>query len=65
MNLFISLLTAQHLCQAIYQILPIIFLKKFIGLNVNSDVTTKNMKHVELNMIIASVFSNIQTLKMI
>ena len=39
--------------------------KEIHRINVNSDVTIKNMKHVELNMIIASVFSNIQTLKMI
>ena len=32
-----NLLIAQDLWQAHYQILPIIFLKNFIGLNVNTD----------------------------
>ena len=34
-------------------------------LNVNLDTMIKNVKHVELNISIATVFSNIQTLKMI
>ena len=36
-----------------------------IELNVNLDTMIKNVKHVELNISIATVFSNIQTLKMI
>ena len=41
------------------------FLKQFIELNVNSGIMIKNVKHVELNISIATVFSKIQTLKMI
>ena len=41
MNLFINLLKAQHLWQAHYQIFSIIFLKEFIELNLNSDITIK------------------------
>ena len=43
---YYNLLIAQYLWQAHYQILPIIFLKEFIELNVNSDMTTTNLKHV-------------------
>ena len=39
--------------------------KGFIELNVNSHMTIKNMQHVELSISIATVFLNIQTLKMI
>ena len=60
---YYNLLTAQDLCQAHYQIFSIIFLKEFIELNVNSDMVLKNVKHAELNITIATVFSNIQTLK--
>ena len=60
-----SLLTAQDLWQALYQILSIIFLKEIIELNVNFDTIIKNMKLVELNISIATVFVNMQTLKMI
>ena len=42
-----------------------IFLKEFVELNVNLDAMIKNVKHVELNISIATVSSNIQTLKMI
>ena len=42
-----------------------IFLKKFIELNVNSDTMIKNVKHVELNISIATVFWNTQILKVI
>ena len=44
---------------------PIIFLKEFIELNVNSDTMIKNKKHVELNIFITTAFLNVQTLKMI
>ena len=45
--------------------LVIIDLKDFIKLNVNWNMIVKNVKLVELNITIATVFSNIQTLKMI
>ena len=38
---------AQGLWQAHYQILPIVSLKEFIELNVSSDMTIKDVKHVE------------------
>ena len=41
-------------------ILSIIFLKEFKELNVNSDTMTKNEKHVELKVSIATVFLNAQ-----
>ena len=34
-------------------------------LNVNSDMVIKNVKHVELNISIATVFLNIKSLKMV
>ena len=36
------------------------FLKEFIELNVNADTMINNMKHVELNISIATVFLNTQ-----
>ena len=62
---YYNLLIAQDLWQAHYQILSIIFLKEFIELNVNSHMMIKNVKHVELNLSIVTVFLNIQVLKMI
>ena len=59
--LFDSLLIAQDLWQAYYQI----YLKEFIELNVNLDTIIKNVKLVELNITIETVFLNIKTLKMI
>ena len=53
-----NLLIAQDLWQVYYQFLSIIFLKEFIELNVNSDTMMKNVKHVELNMSIVTVFLN-------
>ena len=44
---YYSLLIAQDLWQAHYQILPIISPRKFTELYVNSDMTTKNVKHME------------------
>ena len=38
---YYNLLIAQDIWQAHYQILPIIFLKEFIELNVNSDMMIK------------------------
>ena len=62
---YYNLLIAQDLWQACHQILSIIFLKEFIELNVNMDMMIKNVRPVELNISIATVSSNIQTLKMI
>ena len=59
------LFIAQDLWQVLYQILSIIFLKEFIELNVNTNITIENVKLVEVNMSIATVFSNTQILKMI
>ena len=60
-NLFI----AQDLWQARYQILSTIFLKEFIELSINKDMMIKIVKLLESNICIATVFLNIQTLKMI
>ena len=55
-------LKKQGLWQAHYQILTIIFLKKFIKLNINTDTMIKNMKLVELHTNYVAVFLNTQTL---
>ena len=70
-----SLLRAQDLWQAHYQVLSIIFLKEWIELNENSIKNKKNdkkwdkkLKNVELCIIRyrdCDFFLNIQTLKMI
>ena len=60
-----SLLIAQYLWQACYQILLIILLKEFLGLNVNMNMIIKNMKHTELNTKNMSAFLNTQTFKTI
>ena len=44
---YYSLLIAQDLWQAHYQILSIIFPRKFTELNLNSDMMIKNVKHME------------------
>ena len=44
-----NLLIVQDLWQTHYQILSIIFLKKFIELNVNSNTMIKNVKLSELH----------------
>ena len=63
---YYSLLITQDLWQAHYQILPIIFiLKKFIELNVNMDMMIKDVRLVELNISIVTVFLNTQIFKMI
>ena len=59
-----NLLIAQDLWQAHYHIFSIIFLKKFIKLNVITD-TIKNVKLAVLNINIATVFLKTQTLKMV
>ena len=56
---------AQDLWQIDYQILSIIFLKEFIELNVNFDAMINNIKHVELNINVATVFLNRHILKVI
>ena len=57
-----NLLIAQNLWQPHYQILSIIFLKKFIKLNVNTDTMIRNVKLMELNINITTAFLNTQTL---
>ena len=47
---YYSLLIAQDLWQVLYQILSIIVLKKFIELNVNTNMMIKNLKLVELRL---------------
>ena len=59
-----NLLIVQGLWQANYRILSIIFLKEFIELNFNAGMI-KNVKIVELNIIISTVFLNTQILKTI
>ena len=56
--LYYNLLMAQDLGQIHCQILSIIFLKKFIKLNLNLDKMIKRVIHVELNISIATVFLN-------
>ena len=53
---YYSLLIAQDLWRAHYQILLIIYLKDFIELNVNQKMMIKYVKHVELNISIAIRF---------
>ena len=60
-----KLLIAQDLCPAHYQILSIIILKEIIELNVNLNKMIKNVKNVELNISIATVFLNTQILTII
>ena len=55
---------AQDLWQVHYQTLSIIFLKEFIELSVTSDTTITNVRYVELNISIVTVFLNTQILKM-
>ena len=43
--------------QVHFQILLIIFLKEFIELDVNSDRMIKNMKHVEFNISIVTIYN--------
>ena len=62
---YYNLLIVQDLWQAHYKILPIIFLKNFIELRVNTNMMIENVKPVQLNISIANVFLNTQILKMI
>ena len=47
---YYNLLIAKNLWQAHYQILSIIFLEKFIKLNVNTNMMIKNSKFKESNI---------------
>ena len=58
--IYYNLLIAQDLWQAYYKILTMIFLKKFVELNVNIDMMMKNVNLMELNIIIVTVFLNTQ-----
>ena len=60
-----NLLTVQDLRQAHLQTLSIISLMEFIKLNVNLDITMKNVKRMELNTKIVSAILNIKAIKMI
>ena len=60
-----NLLIVQDLWQAHYQIFSTIFLKEFMELNVSMDMMIKNVKLVELNISIATVFLNTDIFKMI
>ena len=59
-----NLLIAQDLWQAHYQILSIIFLKKFMKLNKNTGTMIKNVKLAKLHTKCATVSLNAQILKM-
>ena len=63
--IYYNLLIAQDLWKAHSQILSIIFLKEFIKINVNKDTMIKNVKFAELNLCIATLSLNRQTLKII
>ena len=58
--IYYSLLIAQDLWKAHYQILSIIFLKEFMEFNVNINMIIKIVRLVELNKSIATVFLNIK-----
>ena len=60
-----NLLTVKDLRQAHLQTLSIISLMEFIKLNVNLDITMKNVKRMELNTKIVSAILNIKAIKMI
>ena len=53
---YCNLLITQDLWQAHYKILSIIFLKEFIKLKVNLNMMIKNVRLVEVNMNISTVF---------
>ena len=61
---YYSLLIVQDLSNY-YQILPIIFLKEFIKVNVNLDMMIKNVAQVKLKISITTAVLNKQILKMI
>ena len=51
-----NLLITQHLWQARYQVLSIMFLKEFTKLNLSMDTMRKNVKFSKLNVSIATAF---------
>ena len=53
-----SLLIVQDIWQVHYQILPILFLKEFVKLNVNTDMMKKNVRLAELNANIVTALLN-------
>ena len=55
-----NLLIVQELWQVYYQILSVIFLTEFKELNMTRDTMIKNVRLVELNISIATVFMNTQ-----
>ena len=62
---YYNLLIVQDLWQSHYQVLSINLLKEFIKVNENTDTMTKYVKLGALNISIATVFLNTQTLKVI
>ena len=62
---YYNLLIAQDSWPFHYQIMSIIFLKEFIELNSSVNMTIKILKHVKLNVGVATSFLNIQILKVI
>ena len=60
---YYKLLILQDLWQSLHQILSIIFLKKFIELNINRGMMIKKVKFLELNISFATVFLKIKTVK--
>ena len=57
-----KLMIVEDLWGAYCRILLITLLKEFIKLNVNTNTVIKNVKFVELNAKVASVFLNTETL---
>ena len=57
-----KLIIVKDLWEAYCRILLITLLKEFIKLNVNTNTAIKNVKLVELNTKVASVFLNTETL---
>ena len=55
---YYHLLIAHNLWQVHYQILSIMFLKKFIELNVNRDIMIKSVRLAQLNINITTVCLN-------
>ena len=58
-------LIVQGFWQAHYQIFPRIFWKEFVEINVNINMMIKNVKHLELNISIVTIFLNTPILKII
>ena len=62
---YYSLLMAQNLSLADYEILPVTALKESIKLNVNTSTMIKNVKLVELNRNYQTVLLNTEILDLI